>query len=155
MRRASALFVWMAMYCSGMGTTPLIDAARTGDTVRIRQLVANGASPNQRGGVNDWTALEHAVHKNQLRSVQALLDAGANPNTAGGDGRTPLIMAAGYGYTPIVELLLRRGADPRLTDAHGHNALDAAKSGTSDIDRFTLFDKQDATVAVLRKALTR
>lgn len=60
-------------------------------------------------------------------------------------------MAAGYGYTPIVELLLRSGANPRLTDANGHNALDAAISGTGDIDRFTLLDCQKTAGGALRR----
>ena len=154
MRIARTLLLSLSLTaCLGGGTsTPLIGAARAGDGAAVRSLVAHGASPNETGGVNGWTPLEHAVHKNQLESVKALLDAGADPNLADRAGTTPLIMAAGYGYTPIVELLLRRGADPRRFNRNGQNALDAALSGTSDIDRFTLLDCQTSTVATLRHA---
>jgi len=152
MRIAPLLLSLTITACGGVPTTPLIDAARAGDTTTIRSLAARGASPNETGGVNGWTPLEHAVHKNKLGSVNALLDAGADPNLADRAGTTPLIMAAGYGYKPIVELLLRRGANPHLTNREGQNALDAAISGTSDTDRFTLLDCQSSTVATLRRA---
>ena len=126
--------------------TPIADAARAGDLAAIRDLVAHGADPNEAAGQNNWTPLEHAIHKAQLASVEALLNAGADPNRADTSGTTPLMMAAGYGYTDIVQLLLRRGANPRAA------ALDLAVSGVADIDRFTLFQCQDETVRVLREA---
>ena len=152
--RTAALILLLTLVaaCSGVPVTPLAGAAREGNTEQIRALVAKGANVNEPSGVNDWTPLEHAVHKNQIGSVQSLLDAGADPNAASPGGTTPLIMAAGYGYTPIVELLLHRGSNPRLTDRNGHNALDAAISGTGDIDRFTLLDCQKPTVDALHRA---
>lgn len=152
--RAAVLLLSLAILtaCGGVPVTPLAAAAREGDAAQIRALAAKGADLNEPAGGNGWTPLEHAVYKNQIRSVQALLDAGADPNAASPGGTTPLIMAAGYGYTPIVELLLHSGANPRLTDRNGHNALDAAISGTGDIDRFTLFDCQKLTMDALRHA---
>ena len=132
--------------------TPLADAARAGDIGAIHQLIGRGADPNEAAGNNNWTPLLHAIHTRQIGSVAALLDGGADINRAGGDGFTPLMMAAGYGYTNIVELLLRRGADPAITDSHGATALDLALTGVSDIDRFTLFDCQNETVKVLQRA---
>jgi len=138
--------------CHQTGGTPLVRAARAGDTAAIRELVAGGADVNELAGVNGWTPLLHAIHKNQLPSVRALLDAGAAIDATAPDGTTPLMMASGYGYTPIVELLLQRGAKTRLTNAKNENALDLAVTGTSDIDRFTLFQCQSSTVALLERA---
>lgn len=132
--------------------SPLIGAARTGDVRTIRTLAARGADMNEHGGVNDWTALENAVHKDQIESVKALLDGGADPNRTDPNGLTPLMMAAGYGYTPIVKVLLARGADTRLRDGKGSTALDYAIDGTADIDRTTIFDCQNETIKVLRDA---
>ncbi len=134
--------------------TPLIDAARDGDLATVRQSLAHGADPNETAGNNDWTPLLHAIHKHQAGSVAALLDGGADVNRTGGDpqGITPLMMAAGYGYTDIVQLLLRRGANPRIADVTGFHAIDLAVAGVPDIDRFTLFQCQNETVRLLRKA---
>jgi uncharacterized protein len=92
--------------------SPLIAAARDGDTGQIASLVASGANVNQRGGVNDWTPLMHAVHKNQLAAVRALLDVGADINaTAGARGRdTALSLAIVQSETEIAALLRARGA---------------------------------------------
>jgi ankyrin repeat protein len=134
--------------------TPLADAARAGDIAAIHQLIGRGADPNEIAGNNNWTPLLHAIHKGEIGAVTALLDGGADINRVGADGVTPLMMAAGYGYTNIVELLLRRGADPAIVDSHEATALDLALTGVADIDRFTLFDCQNETVRVLQRAGT-
>ncbi|MFL6352627.1 MAG: ankyrin repeat domain-containing protein [Bryobacteraceae bacterium] len=89
----------------------LVWAARFGQAEAVFVLVKNGADPNTTCGVNDWTVLMHAIHKDQPRSVLALLNNGANVNLPGGHGETPLMMAAGYGYTGIVRILLDHGAN--------------------------------------------
>jgi ankyrin repeat protein len=125
-----------------------VGAVREGDAAAVKQMLAHGADPNAPEGVNDWTPLLHAIHKNQIVSVQALLDGGADPNRAV-NSLTPLMMAAGYGYTPIVKVLLARGANPRLRDLDDLTAVDYALRGSIDIDRFTLFQCDDDTVRAL------
>lgn len=131
----------------------LIQAARDGRVSLIPALVKQGADPNQRAGVNGWTPLMHAIHKNQKGSVNALLDAGADVNGRGVDGSTALMMAAGYGYTDIVNVLLDRGADAYAQMSDGSNALTFAVLGVNDIDRFTALDCQGPTIqALIRRA---
>jgi len=135
------------------GYTPLIAAARAGNVPMVRLLTSRGADPNLPDtAVNSWTPLLHAVHKAQPRSTAALLDAGANANGADSYGQTPLMMAAGYGYTDIVKILLTHGANPRLPMRDGVTAIDLARSGVPDIDRFTVFNCQDDTVKALLAA---
>jgi len=129
----------------------LVWAARFGQPESIAVLVKNGADPNVKWGVNDWTVLMHAIHKEQPQAVLALLNNGANANLAGGHGGTPLIMAAGYGHTDIVRILLDHGANAHATLPNGENALDRAISGVADIDRFTWGSCQSDTVRVLRQ----
>ncbi|MBV9304438.1 MAG: ankyrin repeat domain-containing protein [Acidobacteriaceae bacterium] len=129
----------------------LVWAARFGQPESISLLVKNGADPNTTWGVNDWTPLMHAIHKDQPRAVIALLNSGANVNLAGGRGGTPLTMAAGYGYTDIVRILLDHGANAHAVSSSGENALDAALSGSTDIDRFTWGSCQGETVRLLRQ----
>ena len=131
----------------------LVWAARFGQPESIAILVKNGADPDIRWGVNDWTVLMHAIHKEQPRAVLALLNNGANPNLAGKHGTTPLIMAAGYGHTETVRILLEHGANAHATLPNGENALDRAISGVADIDRFTLGRCQSDTVRVLRQSV--
>ena len=135
---------------------PLVRAADDGDAAAIRAIVTRGADPNAPYGALNWTPLMHAIHNNRIASVNVLLDAGADVNRTGdyeSEPRTkqldvtPLMMAAGYGYTPIVEVLLRRGADPSGIDGDGHRALDYALSGTMYDTSF--FKCQDDTVRAL------
>jgi len=135
---------------------PLVAAACDGNAAAVREIVKSGADPNARYGALNWTPLMHAIHMNQIGSVKALLDSGADVNLSGDDETeprtkqldvTPLMMAAGYGYTPIVELLLRRGADPARVDGDGNRALDYALSGA--LYHRTFFQCQDSTVRAL------
>jgi ankyrin repeat protein len=128
----------------------LVWAARSGQPDAINLLVKNGADANAHWGVNDWTVLMNAIHKEQPQSVVALLDNGANVNARDPSGKTALMMAAGYGYTDIVRILLDHGADPKAALPNGENALDLAASGVMDIDRFTWGKCQSETVRLLR-----
>jgi ankyrin repeat protein len=106
------------------GLGALIWASRTGRADSIAELVRAGVDPNQQdSGPNGWTPLMHAIHKNQLESVRALLSAGAEPDLASPKGLTPLMLAAAQGEGAIVEELLASGADPRLKQPGGETAL--------------------------------
>lgn len=109
------------------GFTALDWAARTGRTDAIAELVRAGADPELHdSGPNGWTPLLHAVHKNQLGAVRALLAAGADVNGRGDNGLTPLMLAAAQGEAEIVEELLAAGADPRLQGPWGWTTLQQA-----------------------------
>ena len=149
----SACLSLIGCMAPGSGSMPpIIGAARDGDVQRLEQLLESGADPNVQAGVNDWTPLMHAIHKNQPRSVEVLLAHGARPNERGGHGTTALIMAAGYGYADIVRTLLKAGADPYLKSNNGTDALSAAVGGVGDIDRFTVGHCQTETVRAMLAA---
>jgi hypothetical protein len=110
----------------------LAGAAREGDVITLRRLVAAGADPNvQDPGANRWTPLLHAIHKGQLASVDTLLTLGADPARQV-NGMPPLLMAVGTGNVAIVRRLLEAGADPTGDD----RIMLAAVSGgaLSDLD---------------------
>lgn len=71
--------------------------------------------------------LLEAVDQNNVPRVRALLKNGANPN-AQGEHSKALHSAAYWGYTPIVELLLRYGAEPNEPDQTGLYSLHLAAS---------------------------
>jgi hypothetical protein len=137
-----------------LGCTALVAAARSGQVEAIQTLLKLGANAETTDrGINGWTALLHAIHKNQLGAVRALLDGGADPDHPVDEHQvTALMMAAGYGYTSIVELLLEKGANPRKATPGGYNALAAAVRGLPDIDRFTVGKCQTNTVKALLTA---
>ncbi|MGH9659528.1 MAG: ankyrin repeat domain-containing protein, partial [Bryobacteraceae bacterium] len=148
MRLLLSLAFLLLAGCGPTMDNALILAARRGDVDEVRRLAASG-DPNVRGGVNNWTALMHAVHKNQVGSAVALLESGAHPNAGKSGGGTALMMAAGYGNTAMVKALLAGGANPRLETRGGESALVMALGGSADIDRFTVGKCQTETVAAL------
>jgi len=82
-------------------------AALYGDAAALRLVLDRGAridAQNESGG----TALFYAT--DDPDKVKLLLERGANPKLASGDGRTPLNMALGrVGATPVVRLLVDKG----------------------------------------------
>jgi ankyrin repeat protein len=113
--RVAALFLVSFFFfgCDpGVPVPPLCRAARDGDTAKIAKLVRSGADVNERGGVNDWTALMHAVHKNQPKAVLALIASGADVNAKAGARRrdTALRLAEIQGLGDIAAVLREHGA---------------------------------------------
>jgi len=148
---ATVFAVFWLSGCNMQPDDPLIGAARSGDTKALKTLLAGGADPNRRWGVNNWTPLMHAIHKNQKASVEVLLAGGADMNASSGDGVTALMMSAGYGYADIVKVLLDHGADVHAETSGGDNALTMAVGGVPDIDKFTVGKCQTETVSALLK----
>ncbi|CBJ32433.1 similar to Uncharacterized protein conserved in bacteria with a cystatin-like fold [Ectocarpus siliculosus] len=109
--------------------TPLQVAVRGGHESVARTLIAAGADLA--------LALTMAVRRGQERIAYDLLLAGADPNevdneNGGGDGATPLALAAEQGFEQLVRALLHKGATeppPRATRVRTAGAvLQSAKS---------------------------
>ncbi|KXJ89739.1 ankyrin repeat-containing domain protein [Microdochium bolleyi] len=79
------------------------------------------------------TALYMACEYGNEKMVALLLRRGACPNIKGSGACTPLILAIELASKPavrtaIIKLLLDHGADPRIHDAYGRSAFDAASN---------------------------
>jgi ankyrin repeat protein len=150
MRTTVAILLLLTLgACGWRSETPLVDAARNGDVAMLASLLDRGGDPNERAGINGWTVLMHAVATRQHATARALLDAGADPDLAGGE-RTALLLAAGLGDEEMVGLLLDAGADAQYQTADGFNALAAALLGSLAIDEPGADGCRTETVRMLR-----
>jgi ankyrin repeat protein len=96
------------------GSTPLDTAAFGAATEAVSVLLKNSANPNLTGR-NGTLPLEDASLKGYDTIVAMLLDHGALLNhISEGSGSTALYSAASFGKGDMVELLLKRGANPNL-----------------------------------------
>src|SRR5882672_2837483 len=105
----------------------LVWAARRGDVAAIRKLAASGVDLDASPATEikfifpdfdhrAWTALQHAVAKNQIDAVRVLLEWGADPD-ARRDGATPLFIADNIKDPAMLRLLLDAGADLNVSKA--------------------------------------
>ena len=99
------------------GTTPLLFAARSGDTESARLLLSAGANVND--ALPDGTsALVLAAHSGHGKTAALLLEKGANPDAAD-SGYTALHAAVLRSDLNLVKALLGRGANPDLRTTKG------------------------------------
>jgi len=99
------------------GSTPLLFAARSGDSESARLLIEAGANVND-ALPDGMTALVEAAHSGQQAVAMLLLEKGANPN-ASEVGYTALHAAVLRGGLDLVRSLLAHGADPNLRMTRG------------------------------------
>jgi ankyrin repeat protein len=117
---------------AGDGFTPLGLAAFFKRPDAVRVLLEHGADPapasrNQGAFTPLHSAVANDAGPSVLAIVRALLDAGAPVNARSGSGGTPLHTAAFTGDAEVVELLLARGADPRIPSNDGKTPIDLAR----------------------------
>jgi ankyrin repeat protein len=124
----------------GAGTTPLLRAAKAGDTPVIAMLLEKGANAKAatRNGVNgimmaagvatreeDMTG-RNKTQKDAVDTIALLVKAGADVNAADTQGRTAAHGAALWGFTDVVKFLQANGAKLDVKDKRGLTALDHA-----------------------------
>jgi ankyrin repeat protein len=121
---------WVLVSADAWGDTALIDAIRNRDQAAIRVLAAR-AEAVRATAADGTTALHWAARLDDVETVRRLLDAGANPDARNRYGVSPLTLAAINGSEPVVDALLRAGADPNaVLPESGETALmTAARTG--------------------------
>lgn len=101
----------------------LMMAALKGHTELARKLMARGADVNKPG----WAPLHYAATGGHLKIMEMLLEEHAFIDAQSPNGTTPLMMAAHYGTTAAVKLLLEAGADTQMKNELGLSAADFAR----------------------------
>ena len=113
---------------NAVGETPLMMAALRGQLVWAHKLLARGARLHGEG----WSALHYAAAGPEPEFVRLLIEKGAPLDARSPNGTTPLMMAARYGSEASVDLLLARGADPKLRNQRDLTAADFARMDERD-----------------------
>jgi ankyrin repeat protein len=123
----------------GEGATPLMRAAKNGDTAAIRVLMSHGADASLKqkngttalmlaSGVGRGTgvfAKDYATEAELLSAVKFLVESGVDVNVANDAGQTALHVAA-QASDGIVKYLAEHGANLDAKDKQGRTALDVA-----------------------------
>jgi ankyrin repeat protein len=99
------------------GSTPLLFAARSGDTGSVRLLLAAGANVND-ALPDGASALVLAAHSGHGETAALLIEKGANPDSADA-GYTALHAAVLRSDLTLVKTLLARGANPDVRTTKG------------------------------------
>jgi uncharacterized protein len=143
----------------GEGTTPLMRAARAGDTAAIRLLLERGADPklttkdgNTAGmfaaGVGYRDKNTRGSEPDALEATKIFVAAGFDVRQRNSRDETALHGAADRGADSIVQYLVDRGAELNVKSKQGFTPLDVAMGKSSLIQ---LPVPKPTTVALLRK----
>ena len=110
---------------SSVMALPLTIAVADGRADIARVLVTGGARLDV--GRDGFHALQYAAYLGNARVIEAMLDAGVNPNAGSDTHPPPVVLAAERGHLPAVTLLVNRGADVN-TQFQGWTAIRAART---------------------------
>lgn len=127
------------------GVTPLIYAAT--DAAKARMMLAGGADVRASSRQGRTALHVAAVSAQGYETARMLLDKGAAVDAADDRGDTPLT-AANSGNTPLMRLLIERGANARHANRDGMTALiNAAGAGNTVIVKLLLDKGADVNAA--------
>ena len=108
------------------GDTPLMHAARLGNTEVVEYLLAKGANPLLRN-TSDLGLLHLAALSDNVLTIKAVLSKNLDINAMCSDlGITPLLFCLSQGKLEAANYLLAEGADENLKSKDGWTVLSAA-----------------------------
>jgi cytohesin len=144
------------------GATPLMRAARAGDTESVALLLEHGARTDIRqlermtalmvaAGLRQYsidTRGKYVTEQDAVASTRLILEAGTDINAEEQFGQTALHGAAFRGWNDMVLLLVEYGADISTKDNDGYTPLDTALGNIRGMGR-------EATLTVINEDTAR
>ena len=128
LKSASTLIEWPKTDVNKLnlqGESALMMAAIKGHIELAAKLIEKKADVNKTG----WTPLHYAASAGHVNIISLLLENSAYIDAESPNRTTPLMMAAKYGSSASVTLLLDQDADYGLKNEQGFTALDFARQG--------------------------
>lgn len=145
------------------GVFPIHIAANHGDPDIIMLLLKFGANSNCVSTKDNTSPLHWVVSGYRLadgyfweyeekrnKSINVLLDAGAEVNAIDSLGNSPLHDAAKYGYLNAVKMLVQNGADVKMKNNKGFTALEMALSEKANPKNRTNTNMYDEIISQLK-----
>ena len=134
--RLCPVSVGLLFLCAGVAhgaTADVADAAMRGNRDAVRAAVTRKADVNA-PQVDGTTALHWAVQRDDVEMADLLIAAGARVAARTREGVMPLQLAAINGSAPMIERLLKAGADPNaaLTPRGDTALMFAARTGKTE-----------------------
>jgi uncharacterized protein len=148
----------------GEGSTPFMRAAKSGDVVLMRLLLAAGADPKktQPNGANalmlaaglGWRdgspaapAYDQGSERDATEAIKLCMESGLDINATTNTGETALHAAVtGRGAVSIVTFLVENGANLSAKNKQGRTPLDAASASRRDLGDIVSYLKQKTKV---------
>lgn len=110
---------------SSSGASVLLHAVMGAAPVKVVQLLLENGADVHVASDEGYTPVGMAANRGLLEVLELLLDQGADVNARDASGNTPLMKATAH-VPEVVALLLKRGADPHLTNREGQDACQEA-----------------------------
>lgn len=121
----------------------LYDEVANEDFLKAKLLLAAGADPNIKMGINNNSVLSYACTYNiQIKIIRLLIGYGANVNSRNLLGNTPLIHAINKKNINIIKILLDAEANVNIKNKSGETPLQIASNMT---------DKDFKIISLLKK----
>ena len=134
---------------------PIVDAARRGDWVAVRSLVAANKATVNSTDADGTQPLHWAIRANETEIAELLLRSGADAKAADRLGVTPLFLAAMNGNGAIMRKLLVAGANANQVEKTGETVLMVAiRTGDADAVRALLEHGANPNIAEPQLQLT-
>jgi uncharacterized protein len=146
----------------GEGSTPFMRAAKSGDVVVMKLLLAAGADPqltqpNQtnalmlaagmgwRDGSPAAPSYDQGSERDVIEAIKLCMESGLDINATTDTGETALHAAiSGRGAESIVRFLVENGADLKAKNKQGRTALEVAVASRRDRNDIVTFLKEKA-----------